>query len=122
VLPALGRLEFLQKLTISHCPVLKSLPEELQHLISLRELNIRGCSILGPRCQKEVGEYWSIISHIPNIYIDKVKIHNDISEFHYEKIIKYWAIMTSGSWQYFGNFKVWLAPDMKKRELLGTFY
>ncbi|KAF6139603.1 hypothetical protein GIB67_033607 [Kingdonia uniflora] len=41
----------------------------------------------------------------------------NISEFHYEKIIKDWAVMTSMSLAAFGNFKVWLALDMIKREL-----
>ncbi|KAF6140552.1 hypothetical protein GIB67_004947 [Kingdonia uniflora] len=87
----------LQKLTIFRCPMLKSLPhglsqlkalqtlevrdcdslmcmsDELQHLTTLQRLDINKCPILGPRCQ-EVGEDWGIISHIPNIYIDRKKI------------------------------------------------
>ncbi|KAF6140538.1 hypothetical protein GIB67_035565 [Kingdonia uniflora] len=61
----LSQLKALQTLRVSHCNSLSSMSEELQHLTSLHKLDISDCHILGPRCEKEVGEDWSIISHIP---------------------------------------------------------
>ncbi|KAF6153636.1 hypothetical protein GIB67_027503 [Kingdonia uniflora] len=69
----LAQLKSLQRLHIRFCKKLECLPEELQHLTSLQELEISSCDILGPRCQKG-GEEWNIISHIPNIQVDQKKI------------------------------------------------
>ncbi|KAF6164889.1 hypothetical protein GIB67_017092 [Kingdonia uniflora] len=66
----LAHLKSLQRLFIFECKKVKCIPQELQHLTSLQELEIIDCDILGPRCQKEVGEDWNIISHIPNIQVD----------------------------------------------------
>uniref|UniRef100_A0A7N2R5W7 R13L1/DRL21-like LRR repeat region domain-containing protein n=2 Tax=Quercus lobata TaxID=97700 RepID=A0A7N2R5W7_QUELO len=41
--------------------------ECLPPLGKLQELNILGCSILEQRCEREIGDYWPIISHIPTI-------------------------------------------------------
>ncbi|KAF6152285.1 hypothetical protein GIB67_005939 [Kingdonia uniflora] len=66
----LSQLKALQTLKVVDCNSLTCIPEELQHVTSLREFYIIRCPILGPRCdKKDVGEDWSIISHIPNIYI-----------------------------------------------------
>ncbi|KAF6145719.1 hypothetical protein GIB67_032446 [Kingdonia uniflora] len=70
----LSQLMALQTLKVSNCNSLTCIPDELQHLSSLKRLQIYECPILGPCCQKEVGEYWNIISHIPNIYIDRKRI------------------------------------------------
>ncbi|KAF6169415.1 hypothetical protein GIB67_001541 [Kingdonia uniflora] len=70
----LSQLKALQTLKVFYCNLLSSMSEELQHLTSLQRLDIGGCPILEPRCEKEVGEDWSIISHIPNIYINNKKI------------------------------------------------
>ncbi|KAF6138791.1 hypothetical protein GIB67_025953 [Kingdonia uniflora] len=70
----LSQLKSLKFLIVSDCNSLTCIPEELQYLTSLEELCITECPILGPRCQKEVGEDWSIICHIPNIYNDGEKI------------------------------------------------
>ncbi|KAF6145721.1 hypothetical protein GIB67_032448 [Kingdonia uniflora] len=70
----LSQLKALQTLYVSNCDSLTCIPDELKHLTSLQVLKICGCPILGPRCKKEVGEDWSIISHIPNIHIDWKKI------------------------------------------------
>ncbi|KAF6164842.1 hypothetical protein GIB67_017045 [Kingdonia uniflora] len=70
----LAQLKSLTRLIILYCNKLECLPEELQHLTSLLELEIRDCFILGPRCQKG-GEDWKIISHIPNIKVDYKNIH-----------------------------------------------
>ncbi|KAF6139626.1 hypothetical protein GIB67_033630 [Kingdonia uniflora] len=66
----LSQLKALQTLKIRDCDSLTRIPDELQHLTSLQKLEIYKCPILRPRCKKEVGEDWSIISHIPNIQID----------------------------------------------------
>ncbi|KAF6166701.1 hypothetical protein GIB67_005563 [Kingdonia uniflora] len=71
----LSQLQALQTLEVRNCDSLTCIPDELQHLTSLQSLDINKCPILGPRCEKEVGEDWSLISHIPNIYIDRNKIH-----------------------------------------------
>ncbi|KAF6152339.1 hypothetical protein GIB67_005993 [Kingdonia uniflora] len=65
----LSQLKALQTLKIVDCNSLTCIPHELQHLTSLRELVISRCPILGPRCEKDVGKDWSIISRIPSIYI-----------------------------------------------------
>ncbi|BFG29281.1 hypothetical protein CerSpe_155550 [Prunus speciosa] len=65
----MGNLKSLQFLSISDCPNLASLPEGLRCLASLTSLNICKCPILEQRCQKETGEDWSKIAHIPDIRI-----------------------------------------------------
>ncbi|XP_065633822.1 disease resistance protein RGA2-like [Quercus suber] len=60
----------LQTLRIWHCPNLTSLPEGMSHLTSLRYLHIVSCPQLKQRCEKENGEDWDKISHIPNLQID----------------------------------------------------
>ena len=59
----------LETLTIKHCPRLASLPEGMQHLTSLTNLRIANCDALEERCKREVGEDWSKIAHVPNIFI-----------------------------------------------------
>ncbi|KAF6152246.1 hypothetical protein GIB67_005900 [Kingdonia uniflora] len=66
----LSQLKALQTLKVVDCNSLTCIPNELQHLTSLRELVISRCSILGPRCEKDVGKDWSIVSHIPSIYMN----------------------------------------------------
>ncbi|XP_043695037.1 putative disease resistance protein RGA3 [Telopea speciosissima] len=71
----LGKLTSLEILDIRTCSKIKSIPEgELQHLTALQELRVMRCPALRPRCRKEIGEDWSKISHIPNIFIDREKI------------------------------------------------
>ncbi|XP_030944244.1 disease resistance protein RGA2-like [Quercus lobata] len=59
----------LERLWIWECPNLTSLPEGMSHLTSLQTLHIVGCPKLKQRCEKENGEDWDKISHIPNLYI-----------------------------------------------------
>ena len=59
----------LQRLEIWTCPNLMSLPKGISHLTSLRTLDIRGCPQLKQRCEKENGEDWDKISHIPYLRI-----------------------------------------------------
>ncbi|OMP14067.1 cc-nbs-lrr resistance protein [Corchorus olitorius] len=57
----------LQRLSIYFCPMLKSLPSHLLRSRALQELEIKGNPILHRRFNKETGEDWSSISHIPII-------------------------------------------------------
>ncbi|TXG48523.1 hypothetical protein EZV62_024398 [Acer yangbiense] len=63
----LGDLTSLQTLEIIHCPKLSSLPARIQGLTMLQILVIRGCPELEKRSEKEKGEDWYKIAHIPNI-------------------------------------------------------
>ncbi|KAL6328570.1 hypothetical protein AAG906_038765 [Vitis piasezkii] len=65
----IGRLTSLSELCIKRCPDLTSLPEEMRSLRHLHTLEINNCPYLNERCQKETGEDWPKISHIPEIII-----------------------------------------------------
>ncbi|XP_024635256.1 putative disease resistance RPP13-like protein 1 isoform X2 [Medicago truncatula] len=61
-------LESLKSLSIRHCPSLERLPEEgLPN--SLSTLEIRNCQLLEQKYQKEGGECWHTIRHIPIVII-----------------------------------------------------
>jgi Leucine-rich repeat (LRR) protein len=62
----LTALEFLH---FYKCPELNSLPESIQHLTSLKSLLIMECRNLEKRCEKDLGEDWPKIAHIPHIEI-----------------------------------------------------
>ncbi|XP_077217515.1 putative disease resistance protein RGA3 [Tasmannia lanceolata] len=66
----LKNLTSLQTLNIWYCPQLVSLPEEGLPT-TLQELHFLGCPELEKQCQKERGQYWPNISHIPKIRINK---------------------------------------------------
>ncbi|KAJ6861592.1 disease resistance protein RGA1 isoform X2 [Populus alba x Populus x berolinensis] len=51
------------------CSELNSLPESIQHLTSLQSLAIWICPNLKKRCEKDLGEDWPKIAHIPDISI-----------------------------------------------------
>ncbi|XP_065624169.1 disease resistance protein RGA2-like [Quercus suber] len=59
----------LETLLIWDCHNLTSLPKGMSHLTSLQTLEIRYCPQLKQRCEKENGEDWDKISHIPNFEI-----------------------------------------------------
>ena len=61
----LANLTSLQILIIEECPNLTSLPEGMHHLSSLESLIIIRCPLLEQRCQKENGEDWHKIAHVP---------------------------------------------------------
>ncbi|KAK0578256.1 hypothetical protein LWI29_007584 [Acer saccharum] len=63
----LGDLTSLQTLTIMFCPKLRSLPASIQGLTMLQNLYIEGCPELKKRSEKEKGEDWYKIAHIPNV-------------------------------------------------------
>jgi hypothetical protein len=62
----LQHLTSLARLKIRFCRNLHSMPEE-KLPSSLTYLDICGCPVLEKRCEKEKGEDWPKISHIPNI-------------------------------------------------------
>ncbi|KAK7849001.1 putative disease resistance protein rga4 [Quercus suber] len=67
----MGGLACLETLYISECPNLASLPEGMHGLTSLKTLCIEDCPILLKRCNRETGEDWRKISHIPNLLRDR---------------------------------------------------
>ncbi|XP_034678421.1 putative disease resistance protein RGA4 [Vitis riparia] len=66
----IGSLSSLEHLQIRECPKLTSLPEEMRSLTTLHILEIAYCPHLSERCQRENGEDWPKIAHVPNISID----------------------------------------------------
>ncbi|XP_057976204.1 disease resistance protein RGA2-like [Malania oleifera] len=65
----MGNLTSLQKLRLWECPQLESLPDGMRCLTSLQQLWIFGCPLLEKRCEKETGEDWPKIAHVPTIWI-----------------------------------------------------
>ncbi|TKY69806.1 putative disease resistance protein RGA4 [Spatholobus suberectus] len=61
-----SNLGLLRELTIRNCSKLTCLPTSLS-LSSLESLSIDGCPDLEKRCQKETGEDWPKIAHIPHV-------------------------------------------------------
>ncbi|THG14540.1 hypothetical protein TEA_011117 [Camellia sinensis var. sinensis] len=59
----------LKELRICQCPQLQSLPEE-GFLASLSMLEIFACPLLKPRCERDRGDEWHKIAHIPFVKID----------------------------------------------------
>ncbi|XP_034680841.1 putative disease resistance protein RGA3 [Vitis riparia] len=66
----IGSLSSLEDLEICECPKLTSLPEEMRSLTTLHRLNISKCPHLSERCQRENGEDWPKIAHVPYIITD----------------------------------------------------
>ncbi|KAK9921887.1 hypothetical protein M0R45_030381 [Rubus argutus] len=65
----LRNLTSLRKLVLAKCPNLLSLPEGMDRLTALRDLNIENCTELERRCDRNTGEDWPKIAHVPNISI-----------------------------------------------------
>ncbi|KAM1432194.1 hypothetical protein FF1_014333 [Malus domestica] len=57
----------LRMLTLESCPKLLSLPEEMHRLTALTKVWIVDCPDLERRCQRDTGEDWPKISHVPNV-------------------------------------------------------
>ncbi|PSS12022.1 Disease resistance RPP13-like protein [Actinidia chinensis var. chinensis] len=66
-------------LTIISCQKFGSFPEQGLPQ-SLLELYIQGCPILKCRCEKDKGEYWALIRHIPQVEIDLKSIFDTQEE------------------------------------------
>jgi hypothetical protein len=62
----------LKRLDIIGCPQLLNLPRDIHHLTALKELRIAGCPELCKKCKPQFGEYWPIIGHINNIFIEPI--------------------------------------------------
>ncbi|CAN6561746.1 unnamed protein product [Malus baccata var. baccata] len=78
----IGNLTSLSELVIGYCPNLASLPEGMCRLTSLETLHFWNCSsLLRQRCEKERGEDWSKIAHIPNIIIHEREVGVMVSEW-----------------------------------------
>ena len=60
-------------LYIDNCPSLECLPEKEALPNSLSSLSIFNCPIIKEKYEKEGGERWHTISHIPNVYIDGMR-------------------------------------------------
>ncbi|XP_037497849.1 putative disease resistance protein RGA3 [Jatropha curcas] len=60
----------LQNLHLEDCSNLEELPACLQNIVSLQQLKIENCFALGKRCEREKGEDWSKIAHIPQVIVD----------------------------------------------------
>ncbi|XP_044496636.1 putative disease resistance protein RGA3 isoform X1 [Mangifera indica] len=60
----------LASLSIVSCPKLKALPDRLLQRTTLKQLHFSESPILTERYNKETGEDWPKISHIPYIWID----------------------------------------------------
>ncbi|XP_058079962.1 putative disease resistance protein RGA1 [Magnolia sinica] len=69
----IANLSSLRYLEIEYCRKLECLPSGLQLLTNLERLKIRGCPQLEKQCEKEKGEDWHYISHIPYIEIEYTK-------------------------------------------------
>ncbi|XP_038982271.1 putative disease resistance protein RGA3 [Phoenix dactylifera] len=65
----LGGLTSLRRLEIINCRNLASLPDGMRLLTTLQDLSIRHCPLLERRCEREIGEDWDKIAHIPRIDI-----------------------------------------------------
>ncbi|KAM7481339.1 hypothetical protein LguiB_005922 [Lonicera macranthoides] len=61
----------LETLILSECMLLESLPLGMHQLTALRDLYVINCSEnLRRKCERETGEYWPSISHIPEICLE----------------------------------------------------
>ncbi|KAL2662193.1 hypothetical protein AAZV13_02G027100 [Glycine max] len=66
----IGNLPLLRQLHIWNCDKLTCLPPSLSLLSSLKELMIWGCHPeLEKRCEKEMGEDWPKIAHVPCVEV-----------------------------------------------------
>ncbi|KAL5730291.1 hypothetical protein ACHQM5_003131 [Ranunculus cassubicifolius] len=70
----LGNLTSLRLLHIYDCPYLECLPEWMRGFKLLEELHIKLCHYLTSRCQKDTGEDWANIAHVPKIILNQIRI------------------------------------------------
>ncbi|KAL7137587.1 hypothetical protein ABFS83_10G103000 [Erythranthe nasuta] len=65
----LGDMTSLQSLDIYECPKVASLPASIQGMTKLQYLQVQKCPEMERRCEREKGEDWHKISHIPYLQI-----------------------------------------------------
>ncbi|KAL8063879.1 hypothetical protein ABFX02_01G054900 [Erythranthe guttata] len=65
----LGDMTSLQSLYIYGCTKVASLPASIQGMTKLQLLQVLACPEMERRCEREKGEDWHKIAHIPNVYI-----------------------------------------------------
>ncbi|MBA0556394.1 hypothetical protein Golob_026499 [Gossypium lobatum] len=70
----IGNLTSLQRFEVLDCPQLASFPQTLYSLIALEYLEITSCSKLFDTGQIKKCKNWSMIAHIPEIFIDGEKM------------------------------------------------
>ncbi|KAL1315830.1 hypothetical protein AAHE18_15G016500 [Arachis hypogaea] len=63
----LGDMTSLQRLFIGRSPRIRSVPSSFRNLTNLRSLTIEKCDGLEQRCQRETGEDWPNIAHVPHL-------------------------------------------------------
>eukprot|EP00258_Populus_trichocarpa_P039369 XP_024455388.1 putative disease resistance protein RGA3 [Populus trichocarpa] len=68
----------LQTFAIEDCPNIIELPECTGNLKELQKLVIRMCPSLGERCQRETGEDWPKIAHVPHIDVDYIFYNSEL--------------------------------------------
>jgi len=64
-----GSTESLQTFIIRYCPNIREMPDCIDNLKKLQNLEIRDCSSLSKRCRRGTGEDWPKIAHIPKIKV-----------------------------------------------------
>ncbi|XP_059428699.1 disease resistance protein RGA2-like [Corylus avellana] len=70
----------LQVLEIDECSSLTSLPEGMRSLTYLQTLKIHNCPILLQRCEREAGEDWAKIAHIPELKLTYPESDAEVAE------------------------------------------
>ncbi|KAL7122723.1 hypothetical protein ACP275_01G061600 [Erythranthe tilingii] len=65
----LGDFTSLEELTISECPKVTSLPTRIRGMTNLQFMLVMECPELERRCEREIGEDWHNIQHIPHLCI-----------------------------------------------------
>ncbi|XP_015963059.1 disease resistance protein RGA2-like [Arachis duranensis] len=65
----LGDMTSLESLYIGRSPRIRSLPSSFRNLTNLRSLTIEKCAGLEQRCQRETGQDWPNIAHVPHVQL-----------------------------------------------------
>nr|TKS15572.1 NBS-LRR resistance gene-like protein ARGH30 [Populus alba] len=69
-----GSAESLQTFIIRDCSNINEMPDCINNLIKLQNLDISDCPSLSKRCRRGIGEDWPKIKHIPKIKV-QVELH-----------------------------------------------
>ncbi|KAL3749256.1 hypothetical protein ACJRO7_010369 [Eucalyptus globulus] len=85
-------LRSLQRLEIMECPLLTSFPKGMQRVTSLTHLQIHNCPELEKRCERDAGEEWYKIEHIPHVthesYVPSIGMWNLVSQILHESFFE----------------------------------